>query len=332
MPPDLNLLHTLDVLLSEGSVAGAARRLRLSPSAMSRTLARLRTVTGDPLLVRAGRGLVPTPRAVAMREQVHALVQDAHSLLRPAARLNLSTLERSFTIRASDGFAETFGPALIATTRDEAPGVRLRFIRKLDKDSNGLRDGSIDFETGVVAGSIGPEVRARALFADRYVGVVRADHPLAGRAVTAESYAEFGHVIAWRQGLDLGQVDEALLAGGLRRDVVASVDGFAAAVALARGSDLIATIPEAHTAGLRQGMHVFPLPIRTEPFTISLLWHPRMDGDPAHRWLGEAIRESARQVQDSERERARPRIRKGRPGDDNSASEVEARQARRRTE
>ena len=289
-PPDLNLLYMLDVLLNEGSVARAARRLRLSPSATSRALARLRSVTGDQLLVRAGRNLVPTPRAVEMREQVRELVQDAQALLRPGAGLNLSTLERGFTLRASDGFAETFGPSLIGRVREEAPGVRLRFIRKLDKDSEGLRDGSIDLETGVVARTAGPEVRAQALFTDRYVGVVRRDHPLVRDEVTPAIYAAFGHVIAWRQGLDLGRLDEFLVAAGLKREIVVSVDGFAAALALAGGSDLIATVPERHTESLRNGMHSFELPLPVEPFTISLLWHPRLDGDPAHRWLRECIR------------------------------------------
>ncbi|HEX9933117.1 MAG TPA: LysR family transcriptional regulator [Allosphingosinicella sp.] len=293
-PPDLNLLHTLDVLLHEGSVARAARKLRLSPSAMSRALARLRSVTGDDLLVRAGRNLVPTPRAMEMREKVRELVQEAHALLRPADGLNLSTLERSFTLRSSDGFTETFGAALIAKVREEAPGVRLRFIRKLDKDSDGLRDGSIDLETGVVTAGIGPEVRAQALFADRYMGVVRADHPLVHRAVSPADYAAFEHVVAWRPGLDLGQVDQSLLASGLKREVVATVDGFAAALALARGSDLVATVPEKHTAGLRLGMHMFALPLPVRPFTVSLLWHPRLDGDPAHRWLREGIRQACR--------------------------------------
>src|SRR5688500_3889710 len=108
--PDLNLLHTLDVLLSEGSVARAARRLRLSPSAMSRALGRLRSVTGDQLLVRAGRALVPTPRAAEMRDKVRLLVEDAHALLRPADHIDLLALKRTFTLRASDGIAETFGP------------------------------------------------------------------------------------------------------------------------------------------------------------------------------------------------------------------------------
>src|SRR5919205_4409796 len=112
--PDLNLLVTLDVLLTEGSVARAARRLRLSPSAMSRALARLRKTTGDPLLVRAGRGLVPTPRALELRERVGRLVQDAEAVLRPAEVLDLPRLVRTFTLRTGEGFAENFGPGLIA--------------------------------------------------------------------------------------------------------------------------------------------------------------------------------------------------------------------------
>src|SRR4028119_203909 len=148
--PDLNLLVTLDVLLAEGSVARAAQRLRLSPSAMSRALARLRETTGDPLLVRAGRGLVPTPRAIELRERVGSLVQEAEATLRPAEILDVSSLVRTFTLRTSDGFVETFGPDLIARLAGEAPGVRLHFVLKPDKDSTPLRDGSVDFETGVV--------------------------------------------------------------------------------------------------------------------------------------------------------------------------------------
>src|SRR6476469_9021121 len=104
--PDLNLLVTLDVLLAEGSVTRAARKLRLSPSAMSRSLARLRETIGDPLLVRAGRTLVPTPRAVELRDEVRQLVQDVEAALRPAELLDLQRLKRTFAIRASDGFAE----------------------------------------------------------------------------------------------------------------------------------------------------------------------------------------------------------------------------------
>ena len=161
--PDLNLLVTLDVLLAEGSVARAAQRLRLSPSAMSRALARLRATTGDPLLVRAGRGLVPTPRALELRERVSQLVQDGEAVLRPAEALDLKQLVRTFTLRTSEGFVENFGPDLIARVGREAPGVRLRFVPKPDKDSAPLRDATVDLETGVVGKTTGPEVHCAGL-------------------------------------------------------------------------------------------------------------------------------------------------------------------------
>src|SRR4028119_1334380 len=142
--PDLNLLVTLDVLLAEGSVARAARRLRLSPSAMSRALARLRETTGDPLLVRAGRGLVPTPRALELRGRVGPLVEEASAVLRPAEKLDLRQLVRTFTMRTSDGFVENFGPALLARVGEEASGVRLCFAQKPNKESTSLRDGTAD--------------------------------------------------------------------------------------------------------------------------------------------------------------------------------------------
>src|SRR3954463_13268323 len=109
--PDLNLLVTLDVLLAEGSVARAAQRLRLSPSAMSRALARLRETTGDPLLVRSGRALVPTPRALELRDPVRHLVRDVEGVLAPQAAPDLARTTRTFSVRASDGFVENFGPA-----------------------------------------------------------------------------------------------------------------------------------------------------------------------------------------------------------------------------
>ena len=289
--PDLNLLVTLDVLLAEGSVAGAAKRLRLSPSAMSRALARLRETTGDPLLVRAGRGLVPTPRALELREQVSQLVEDAQSVLRPATRLRLKRLARTFTLRTSDGFVENFGPELIERVARDAPGVRLRFIPKPDKDSASLREGTVDLETGVVGKAMGPEVRTQALFRDRFIGVVRNGHALSRGEVTPARYAAGRHISVSRRGLDQGPIDEALNPLGLERDIATIVSGFSTALALARGSDLIASVPERHTANLRVGLHSFPLPVTTPEFSVSMLWHPRMDADPAHRWLRGVVRE-----------------------------------------
>ncbi|MDV4178107.1 LysR family transcriptional regulator [Rhizobium brockwellii] len=294
--PDLNLLVTLDVLLAEGGVARAAQRLRLSPSAMSRALARLRETTGDPLLVRAGRGLVPTPRALELRERVARLVEDAQAVLRPAEALDLERLVRTFTLRTSEGFAESFGPDLIARLGRQAPGVRLRFVQKPDKDSAPLRDGTVDLETGVVSDRTGPEVRAQALFRDRFIGVVRLGHPLCEREMTPSRYAAGRHITVSRRGLDKGPIDEALNALGLERQIATIVSGFSTALALARVSDLIASVPERHTGALRQGMHSFPLPVPTPEITVSLLWHPRMEADPAHRWLRGCVRDACAAV------------------------------------
>lgn len=158
---------------------------------MSRALARLRETTGDPLLVRAGRGLVPTPRALELREKVRQLVEETEAVLRPAEKPNLKALERTFTLRTSEGFVENFGAALIARVAAEAPGVLLRFLQKVDKDSTLLRDGTVDLETGVVENTSGPEVRAQALFRDRHIGVVRLGHLLSGGELTPTSYAAF---------------------------------------------------------------------------------------------------------------------------------------------
>ncbi|MEO8856841.1 MAG: LysR family transcriptional regulator [Burkholderiaceae bacterium] len=283
--PDFNLLVTLDVLLAEGSVARAARRLRLSPSAMSRSLARLRDSTEDPLLVRSGRGLVLTPRALELRESVARMVQDAERALRPAQMPDLSCLARTFTLRTSDGFVENFGPALIIQVQEVAPGVRLRFVQKSNKDNAPLRDGSVDLETGVVGQGTGEELRVRALFRDRFMGVVRSGHPLSQGEVTAARYASGRHVGVSRRGADRGPIDDALGQLGLERSFAAFVGGFASALALVRASDLIASVPERHTGNLRAGLHGFALPFSVPEITVSMLWHPRLDADPVHRWL-----------------------------------------------
>ncbi|WP_040880362.1 LysR family transcriptional regulator [Marinobacterium rhizophilum] len=293
--PDFNLLVTLDALLSEGSVARAAQRLRLSPSAMSRALARLRQATGDPLLVRAGRGLVPTPRALELRERVSQLVDEVQAVLRPQEALDPERLVRTFTLRTGEGFVETFGPNLIARVSAEAPKVRLRFVPKPDRDSTPLRDGTVDLEIGVVGRTMGPEIRTLGLFRDRFIGVVHRGHPLSTGKITAARYAAGRHIAISRRGIDRGPVDEALESLGLERTIVTMVGGFSAALALARTSDLIATVPEKTTAALRDDMHSFALPFAPPQVTVSLLWHPRMHADPAHRWLRGCVREACAQ-------------------------------------
>ncbi|TQI80584.1 LysR family transcriptional regulator [Serratia fonticola] len=299
--PDFNLLMALDVLLAEGSVAGAARRLGLSASAMSRTLSRLRSVTGDPLLVRAGRNMVLTPYAEAIRERTQNVVFEARAILRPSSsELDLSTLERTFTLRANDGFVEAFGAALISAAAVAAPLIRLRFAPKPEKSSRHLREGLVDLEIGVL-GDMGPEIRLQALFRDRFIGIVRKGHPLAlASEISASQYAAFGHVVASRSGRMSGPVDDALAEMDLERKIAAVVPSFPAALAVAQASDLVALVPASfffHHKGITATdlLWAFELPVKTKGITISQMWHPRSEVDPAHRWLRQLVLSVCRQ-------------------------------------
>lgn len=284
MTLDLNLLTALDALLAEGSVTGAAKRLGLSQSAMSRTLARLREATGDPLLVQAGRRMAPTPRAEEMRALTRSLTQDVKAILSPQpALLDLATLSRSFTLRANDAFVEALGPRLIAAAA-AAPGLQLCFAPRTDKEIRPLREGLIDLDIGWVT-ETGPELRIQTLYHDRFLGIARAGHPLLGAPVTPEGYAACRHIVISKRGLEQGPIDEALAALGLARAVVATVPSFPAAAAIARETDLLTHVPSAYLPALPDGLATFPLPVETPDIPISLLWHPRFDADQAHRWL-----------------------------------------------
>ena len=283
--PDLNLLIALDVLLAEESVAGAARRLGLSASAMSRTLSRLRATTGDPLLVRAGRIMVLTPYAQEIRQRAQNASFEARALLRPSsADFNIARLERTFLIRSNDGFVVAFGAAMIAAAANAAPDVCLRFMPKPEKTSSALREGRVDLEIGV-PGDMGPEIRLQTLFRDRFMGVVRKDHPLALRQISAEDYVSFGHVVVSRRNNTYGPVDDALAEVGLKRKIAAVVPGFSAALAIAQHSDLVALIPASFLIAGSDPLYAFELPVKTREITISQMWHPRSEVDPAHRWL-----------------------------------------------
>ena len=296
---DMNLLTALDMLLAHGSVTDAARKLGLSASAMSRTLTRLRAATGDPLLVRAGRRLVPTPRAMAMRDQVHDLVRNVRAVLGPeVGSVDPAAIDRTFTIRAGEGFVEMFSGPLASSIASAAPRARLRFAPKPDKDAGPLREGEIDLEIGVV-GASAPEVRTRLLFRDRFVGAARTGHPLLSDTVSAERYASCGHVAASRRGAFTGPVDAALAALGLNRKTMVVVPGFSDALRIARQSDLIALVPGSCFRSdnpVLTGVNAFPLPVPTPEITVSVMWHPRMDADPVHRWLRETVMTVCRNV------------------------------------
>ena len=292
--PDMNLLVALDALLDEGSVVGAARRMNLSPAAMSRTLTRIRDALGDPVLVRAGRGLVPTPKALELRSQVRDLVEQAALLFRSADQVDLLTLRRRFNVRANDFFIGVYGGRLIDTLERQAPLCELRFVPEGDGDDEALREGRIDLRISNTR-PLTPEVKVQNLFTTAFVGLVREDHPLLDEEITAERFAAFPHISMSRRGIARGPIDVALAEQGLERRVSLIAPSFHAAMFMLPDSDLILPVPQETLLSVsRLGLRLrsFVLPISLPTLVLTQAWHPRYDKDPAHKWFRETLRSS----------------------------------------
>lgn len=297
---NLNQLEDLEALLAEGSVTGAAQRLHLSAPAMSRRLAHLRHTFGDPLFVLAGRQLVPTERALALRERIQAVLTDARGIVVPPL-VDFNTLERTLTIRANDGFIGAWAARLAARIAVDAPRVTLHFMPRVDKGMEALRSGEVDLDLGVLDAPA-PEIHSQSLFKTVFVMAVRSDHPLAKkRRIDVTQFVRWPHVLASRRGHAQGSIDVALRALGLRRHVAVVVPGFQAALAMAISSDLIAAVPQTvvRWSTERDRLRAFPLPVDTPPVDIAISWHPRYHADPVHRWLREHVKATTRDASEA---------------------------------
>lgn len=288
---DLNLLTALDALLEEGSVAGAADRLHLSAPAMSRTLSRIRRATGDQILVRTGRTMTPTPHALAMRGEVHDLVQRAQAVLEPERELDLATLARTFTVRGHDAVTAAIGPALMVAVHEQAPGVALRMLAEASVDTNELRHGQVDLEVSSTKPEL-PEINHIHIGDDTLVAAMRPGHPLAAGDLTVARFAAAEQLTVSRRGRLEDPIDDKLAALGVRRRVVASAPTSTAAMLFAARSDLLVAVPErmcADTLGAL-GLVTKELPFATPRVSLYLAWHQRYDNDKAHAWLRRQVR------------------------------------------
>ncbi|MEU3739785.1 LysR family transcriptional regulator [Streptomyces sp. NPDC032198] len=295
MQLDLNLLTALDALLEEGSVAGAAARLHVTAPAMSRSLGRIRKATGDQILVRTGRSMVPTTRALAIRTQVHALVQQAHHLLSEQQELDLPALERVFTVRWHDALTTACGTALLAAVRSQAPGVQLRLPGEPGTDTPELRRGEVDLASSSRPPVL-PDIRHRLVGHDQLVVAVRPGHPLTEGPLSLERYAASEHLTISRRGRLRDPIDDALATCGFERRVVAAGPTVAFALQLAPETDLVLTLPDAVTRTARDRLGLItlplPLPLQMPAVPLYLLWHQRHDDDRAHTWLRDLATET----------------------------------------
>lgn len=289
---DFNLIYALNLLLEEGSVSGAAEKMNLSAPAMSRILGRIREQFNDPILVRAGRKLVPTPRAAELKQQLGEIIAQAQALIEPDELFNPETLERTFIIRANDIFIGALGGGLLETLRKMAPRSSLTFIAESDTDDDSLRSGKVDLVIGS-SRDWHPEIKAQSLFTSTFQALVRHGHPILGQ-VTPETLTYYPHISVSRRGRTLGPIDDALRDLKLQRKVALTLPSFHSAMMLTMKSDYILPLPRHVLQGVKSinlPLVEIELPIELESIFIVQAWHPRLDRDPAHQWLRQTIKQ-----------------------------------------
>lgn len=292
---DLNLLRVFDALLDTSSVSKAADRLHLSIPATSRALGRLRQTMNDPILVRAGRGMVPTPFAMRTAARVKYLLDEADRL-----RLDTvgdpSTWRRTFAIRINDALSPVLAPRLTRVVAEQAPHVQLRFVAQQTKKADLLRDGTLDLDIGV-ADPAPPDVLSSILFTDIFVAVVSSSSELGRkRTLTLDDLCSVPHVSASRRGLDRGPLDGALERVGYARRVAAVVPTYAVGALMALEDDVLCLIPSRLASHLQERgvpIRAHRVPVGLPVATVEQRWHQRADSDPASQWLRTVINAAA---------------------------------------
>lgn len=288
---DLNLLVALDALLAERNVTRAARRLGLSQPALSARLARLRQVFGDPLLLPAQRGMIPTQRALELAEPLRAALETLRGVAAAAARFDPAAARLTVGIAASDYVQLAVLAPLARALAVEAPGVRLAFraldLRTLEAQ---MERGEIDIAT--TTPDLAPaRLRSRTLFDEHYVAIVRRDHPAVGESLDIDRFCALDHVIVSPQGGGfVGAADAALAAHGRSRRVALSVPGFLIVPEIVAASDLVALVPSRIARDPGGRFRVFDPPVPVPGFTMTMLWHDRTAEHPAQRWLRARLR------------------------------------------
>jgi DNA-binding transcriptional LysR family regulator len=287
---DSTQLVALDALLETRSVSAAARRMGVTQSAMSHTLARLRERFDDPLLVRAGRGLVPTVRAELMAPRLRAAVRELEAAVAIVPTFDAATAERTFHLATTDLVELALLPGLLTRLGRHAPGVDLA-LRGPSGAEAALERGDLDLSIQLLREDSPAGLRARALFRERFVCVYRRDHPLAGVPLTVERFVAARHALVAPQGARGGVVDDALAAAGLSRRTALLVPGFLIVPHVIASTDLLVTLPErlARTFAALLPLRILEHPLTLPGFTMSLVWHERHEDDPGHRWLRELL-------------------------------------------
>lgn len=286
---DLNLLKALDALLDEGSVTRAAERLHVTQPAMSGMLTRLRDIFQDPLFVRSQRGIVATPRALALASPLKEILGGIDALLQPVM---FDPAAADFTLRlaATDYAQRAVAVPFLAALRRLAPGIRLALLPLREAGlEEAMARGELDLAL-LTPESTPAALHARRLFDERYVCVMRAGHPAADLpTLDLDRFCALEHALVSSSGGSFsGVTDEALARLGRSRRVSLSVPAFLVLPDILRASDLVSVLPQRLAAG-QPGLVQRELPVQVPGFTKLLAWHPRSHQEPGQRWLRDLL-------------------------------------------
>ena len=297
---DLDLLRFLQVLIEEQSVSVAAQRMNVSEPAMSRHLAKLRVVFGDPLLVPCGRHLIASAFALGILNRVQEVVRAADTLVETRVLDNLHLMSPKFVIRANDVVISVLALPLLEALRRDCPNCELVFAPEFDDEADlALRKDSVDLYIGATD-ILKSEIRRQTLFYNMMKALVRKDHPIFKEGITPESLTHYDHISVSRRGRARGPIDKILQEQyGLMRRIVLVVPNYKAMVDSIRYTDLIVTLPDMvinHVPVAETGLATFDYPFALPYVDAFQAWHPRRDNDPVHSWLRETVYKVAKKI------------------------------------
>lgn len=292
-PADLGLLVSLNVLLQENNVTRAAARLHISQPALSAQLARLRHLFGDPLFVpsESGRGMVPTARALALRDGLETSLRQLEAAMRDPGSFDPARAERTFSVAANDNVVTMFGIELVR--RIAASGGKDLRVSFLEPNVEGIvarmERGELDLLIGA-AQTIPAQLKASPLSSERYVMAQRKGHPRGARPPTLKQFAALSHVLVSSKGDFHSFIDQRLAELGQQRKVAVVVPHYNLVPTILANTDYVCTLPVRFLQKFQGQLDIFKLPFDLPEFAISMAWHPRSEHDAGHRWLREQLK------------------------------------------
>lgn len=291
---DLNLFVVLDAIFSEGGITRASEKLHLTQPAVSHALNRLRRLFDDPLFVREGRGLVPTPLARGLIEPVRAALRGLEVTLGETREFDPASMRRRFTVGVRDVLEARLLPPLMRRIAREAPNVGIAAVRADRRELEAeLARGSLDAAIDMLL-PLSDAVRRQRVAADGLVVVARAGHPLAGPGLDLDTYLQLDHVLTSSRRSGQSLEDMELSRQGLQRRVRLRCQHYFSACRVVSQSDLVLTMPESYAriASQQWSLQLLPFPLPTPTLDAVLYWHAQADNDPANRWLRERLLET----------------------------------------